>query len=341
MFLLLFIKDLFKSRLSRQTTSNLRKNVIFAKYTLFYCMRTIYTAVIFTLLYCLVASTEPVAAQKAHRLSGSSEHSTKSSNNPAHRLQEVVNNNEEPPTRNKAFSLDEEVEDEAYKSEVSFSIGAAIPGKSFALYTPEGSNVIQGAKIGTSIHANYSIWFIKYFGIGIDLNGGIFGYDFSKTPEYTPAANQRNVKTKHIGWSVISLGASLKTKFPVYKNSVFITGRIFAQYGMVNSPLSKATYEYSTIEMVDKEDGTQEEKTVWKKGSPVTLFSQDMSHNIILGGGVGARVKVMKRLYVIANFDYSYSTANNSKNKFENNRVNLFSKTYSAFTIEAGISYSF
>jgi hypothetical protein len=303
-------------------------------------MRTIYTAIIFTLLYCLVASTKPAVAQKAHRLAGSSTHSTKSNNSPAHRLQEVNNTNEEPPTRNKAFSLDEEAEDEAYKSEVSISVGTAIPSMSFTLRTPEGSNVIQGAKTGVTVHANYTIWFMKYLGIGIDANGAFFGYDFSMIPEYVPSENQRNVKTKQTGWSVISIGGSLRTKFPVYKNNIFITGRIFAQYGMVNSPLSKVTYEYSTIENVVVE-GETKEKTVWRKGNPITLFSQDMSNNFILGGGIGARVKVMKRMYAIVNFDYSYSTANNSKNKFEKNRTGLFSKTYSAFTIEAGISYSF
>jgi hypothetical protein len=193
--------------------------------------------------------------------------------------------------------------------------------------------VTQGAKMGAAVNINYTVWFIKYFGLGIDMNGGFLGYDFSKVPSYNPLAGQTVTKTSKTGWNLISFGMSFRTKFPVYQNSVFLTGRIFLQYGMLNSPTLKVTYRAEVG--VDGDN-----KPIYQNGSAVP-FPQFVSHKLILGGGVGVRIRVKKRVYILANCDYGYATSNNLKTKpVPDSRTNLFSN-YSAFSIQAGVAYAF
>ncbi|MDR1973855.1 MAG: hypothetical protein LBQ31_04180 [Bacteroidales bacterium] len=240
--------------------------------------------------------------------------------------------------RNKAFSLNEEVEDESYKSEASITVGAAIPCVPFALYVTGDdaqSEVTQGAKTGVSVHANYIAWFIKYFGFGVDFSGGFMGYDFSKISSggHWQGGSATLVKTTKMGWNMFAFGVSLRTKIPLYKNDVFLTGRISMQYGMLTSPLVKEVYRV--------ESGTDSEGNPTYRNSTTTVFPQFTAHKFLLGGGVGVRVRVRKRMYALANFDYNYAISNNFKNKSAADaRTKLFSN-YAAFSVEAGISYVF
>ncbi|MDR2557181.1 MAG: hypothetical protein LBC49_05675 [Bacteroidales bacterium] len=289
-------------------------------------MRTIRFALFLLLLPPFVCN-----AQKAHRVSGGETGPPPASSKASFRLQEVQSNTTQEYSRNKAFSLDEEAEDESYINEAFITVGAAIPCDPFASYILD--DVAQGAKIGAAAHMNYTVWFIKYLGLGIDLNGGFFGYDFSKVPPYNASSGQTVKKTVKTGWNLISFGLSLRTKFPLYKNNIFLTGRVFAQYGMLNSPTSKVSYK--TEVGVDANN-----KPVYQDGSAV-LFPQFVSHKFILGGGIGVRMRVKKRLYVLANLDYSYAVSNNSKTRpVSDGRTHLFSN-YSAFSVEAGVAYAF
>jgi hypothetical protein len=288
-------------------------------------IKAIRLAVTFILLTPLVCN-----AQKAYRISGG-ETGPKpvSSNVKAFRVKEVLSNNTQEYSRNKAFSLNEEAEYDSYASEVSVAVGMAIPCAPFTSHVLE--DVVQGAKIGTSAHINYTIWFIKYMGFGIDINGGFLGYDFSKTPSYTPAAGQTIRRTFKTGWNLISAGISLRTKFPIYQNSVFLTGRVFLQYGMLNSPTSKVFYKTEV-------GVTDDDKPIYQNNSTI-LFQQFVSQKLILGGGIGVKIRVKKRLYVLANFDYSYATLNNTKPTSYSARGLI--SNYSAFSIEAGVAYAF
>jgi hypothetical protein len=280
-------------------------------------MKTVRFAISFAILTPFVCN-----AQKAHRVSGGETMPTLSSTIKAYRVKEVQSDNTQQYSHNKAFSLNEETEEDNHKSEVFITVGAGAPCAPFASYI--FNDVAQGAKIGTATHANYTIWFIKYIGLGIDLNHGYFGYDFSKIPSYTPQKGQTVTKTSKTGWNLIAFGISLRTKFPVYQNNVFFTGRVFMQYGMLNSPVSKVKY-----------------KTENDSKGEVVIFPQFVSNKFMLGSGIGVRVRVKKRLYALANFDYSYAISNNAKNKLSpDGRTQLLSN-YSAFSVEAGIAYAF
>ncbi|MDR0619138.1 MAG: hypothetical protein LBG17_04500 [Bacteroidales bacterium] len=284
-------------------------------------------AIAFTLLVPLVCN-----AQKAHRVSGGNTGPTSvPSGAKAYRLQEVVSDNVQEYNLNKAYSLNKEAEDESYTNEVFVTVGTAIPCGPFASRAVE--NVVQGAKVGAAVHINYTAWFVKYMGIGFDINGEFFGYDFSKIPSYTPTSGEIITRTVKTGWNLILSGISLRTKLPLYQNSVFLTGRVFLHYGMINSPTSKVSYKTQTGVDAD-------EKPLYQNGSTV-LLAQFVSHKLILGGGVGIRVRIKKRLYILGNFDYGYTVSNNTKTKITYSYARDLTDDYSSFSIGAGVAYAF
>jgi hypothetical protein len=191
---------------------------------------------------------------------------------------------------------------------------------------------VQGAKVGFATYINYTIWFTKYIGLGVDFNNRYFGYDFSKVMLNASSEGATDIKISKTGWDLISFGLSLHTKLPLYQNSVFLTGRVLAQYGMLNSPVGKISYK---IENLNKEG------IAVRQNSSTVVFPQFVSQKFLLGGSIGVKVRVNKRFYVVSDIDYGYAISNNTRTKnTQDGRTGLFSG-YSAFSVGAGIAYAF
>jgi hypothetical protein len=261
-------------------------------------------------------------AQKARRVSAGVEAGPSSTaSGRAYRLEEILSDNVQGYNPNKAYSLNEEVEEDNYQNEISVAVGATIPCTPFASYILD--NIVQGAKNGFAVNVGYTVWFMKNIGFGIDIKDEYFGYDFSKVPPYNPYEWQTDVKISKTGWNLVALGVSLRTKFPVYKNAIFLTGNVSMKYGMLNSPVEKVSY---------KEDDVMKSEVV---------FPRFMSYELLIGGSIGVRARLKRRLYGVINLDYNYATSNNKETiRIPNVRTGLFSD-YSAFSVEAGIAYAF